>query len=126
MGVISWISMHGTVLLCVICVSVCELYTLTELSHLVLLGVAGKRTKEEQGWYCQRVQIWSVNPGTIWANTKKIILECLSPFYKNIFCIIIFCQVYNEHCGRLATVTFDYEVNFMKLYLSRHHILFKP
>ena len=47
MGVDSWIIVHGTVLLCVIYVSVCELHTLTELSHLVSLAVAGKRTKEE-------------------------------------------------------------------------------
>ena len=53
MGVGSWITMHDTVLLCIICVFVCELYifitTLTELSHLVPLGVARKRTKEEWG-----------------------------------------------------------------------------
>ena len=51
MGVGSWITVHGTVFLCIICVFVCELCifinTLTELSHLVPLGVAGKRTKEE-------------------------------------------------------------------------------
>ena len=47
MGVGSWITVHGTLLLCVICVSVYELYTLTELSYLVPLGVAGKRTREE-------------------------------------------------------------------------------
>ena len=47
MGVGSWITVHGTVLLYVICISVYELYTLTELSHLGPLGVAGKRTKEE-------------------------------------------------------------------------------
>ena len=47
MGVGPWITVYGTVLLCVICVSVCELYTLTELSHLIPLGIAGKRTKEE-------------------------------------------------------------------------------
>ena len=49
MGVGSQIAVYGTVLLCVLCVSVCELYTLTELSDLFPLGVAGKRTKEEQG-----------------------------------------------------------------------------
>ena len=47
MGVGSWIIVHGTVLLCIICVSVCKLYTLIELSPLVPLGVTGKRTKEE-------------------------------------------------------------------------------
>ena len=47
MGVGSWITVHGTVLLCVIYVFVCELHTLTELSHIVPLGVVGKRTKEE-------------------------------------------------------------------------------
>ena len=50
MGVGSWVTVHGTVLLCIVCVF-CELYlfiiTLTELSYLVHLGVAGKRTKEE-------------------------------------------------------------------------------
>ena len=50
MGVGSWITVHVTVLLCIIYV-LCELYlfiiTLTELSHIVPLGVAGKRTKKE-------------------------------------------------------------------------------
>ena len=47
MEVGSWIAVHSTVLLCGICFSVCELHTLTELSHLVPIGVAGKKTKEE-------------------------------------------------------------------------------
>ena len=51
MGVGSWITVHGTVLLCIVYVSVCKLYLLylplLSLSHLVPLGVAGKRTKEE-------------------------------------------------------------------------------
>ena len=51
MGVSSWITVHGIVLLCINCISVCKFYifitTLTELSHLVPLGVTGKRTKVE-------------------------------------------------------------------------------
>ena len=48
MGVDSWITMYGTVCLCIDCVFY-ELYKLPllSLSHLVPLGVAGKRTKEE-------------------------------------------------------------------------------
>ena len=48
MGVDSWITVYDTVCLCIVYVFR-ELYKLPllSLSHLVPLGVAGKRTKEE-------------------------------------------------------------------------------
>ena len=48
MGVDSWITVYGTVCLSIDCVF-CELYKLPllSLSHLLPLGIAGKRTKEE-------------------------------------------------------------------------------
>ena len=51
MGVRSWVTMDGTILICIVCIF-CELYlfiiTRTELSHLVPLGVAGKRIKKSR------------------------------------------------------------------------------